>query len=140
MKRKQPSTASKGVNNNSNDNNSVDTTTVLNDGTQISPQTSPSPPFTLPPPCTNPLVTPLLTDMYQLSMGLAYFRANTHLKSSTFELFFRKPPFGGEFCVFAGLDQVMSHLANFGFTESQLQYIRELLPEADDGERGGRRK
>ena len=93
-----------------------------------------------PPPCSNPLVTPLLTDMYQLSMGLAYYRASTHQKSSTFELFFRKPPFSGEFCVFAGLDQVMSHLQNFKFSESQLLYIKELLPEADEGERRGKRR
>lgn len=85
-----------------------------------------------PPPCTNPLITPLLTDMYQISMSLAYFKSKSHLKQSTFELFFRKAPFKGEFCVFAGLDQVLSHLSNFKFTDDQLNYVRELLPEAGD--------
>ena len=48
------------------------------------------------PPCSNNLVCPMLTDMYQLTMCYAYWKANRHNLNSNFELFFRKPPFGGE--------------------------------------------
>ena len=48
------------------------------------------------PPCSNNLVCPMLTDMYQLTMCYAYWKADRHNLNSNFELFFRKPPFGGE--------------------------------------------
>jgi nicotinate phosphoribosyltransferase len=48
---------------------------------------------------TNPLVTPMLTDMYQLSMTYAYWKNKRTDCYAVFDLFFRKNPFGGEFCV-----------------------------------------
>ena len=63
-------------------------------------------------------------------MTLAYYVSGTHNKDSTFELFFRTPPFKGEFAVFAGLDQVLSYLQHFEFTDDQLEYVSTLLPSA----------
>jgi len=62
---------------------------------------------------TNSLVTPLLTDMYQLSMVYSYWFNNRHQDLACFVLFFRKNPFGGEFCIFAGTDEVIKHLHSF---------------------------
>lgn len=62
---------------------------------------------------TNSLVTPLLTDMYQVSMAYAYWKQGRHEHQAVFELFFRKNPFGGEFCVFAGLDEVLRFVSNY---------------------------
>ncbi|GMH88754.1 hypothetical protein TrST_g6198 [Triparma strigata] len=72
----------------------------------------------------------MLTDMYQLTMCYAYWKADRHNLNSNFELFFRKPPFGGEITVMAGLDQVLSFLHNFNFTPSDITYIKKLLPSA----------
>jgi len=55
----------------------------------------------------NGFVTPLLTDHYQLTMAFAYWRNNVHEKPAVFDLFFRKNPFGGEFTIFAGLEEVV---------------------------------
>ena len=76
------------------------------------------------PPPTNSLVTPLLTDLYQLTMAYAYWKSDRHADPAVFELFFRKNPFGGEYTVFAGLDEVIKFLANFRFSASDLDYLR----------------
>lgn len=81
------------------------------------PQSRASPP-------TNSLVTPLLTDLYQVTMAYAFWNANRHNDASTFELFFRKNPFGGEYTIFCGLDEVLRHLSNFHFSGSDLDYLR----------------
>ena len=52
---------------------------------------------------TNPLVGPMLTDMYQISMTYAHWMSGRYDEPSVFDLFFRKNPFGGEFCVSAAL-------------------------------------
>jgi len=78
----------------------------------------------LPPLPTNSLVSPMLTDLYQITMAYAYWKANRHNECAVFELFFRKNPFAGEYTVFAGLDEVVKHLANFRFSSSDLEYLR----------------
>lgn len=62
---------------------------------------------------TNSLVSPLLTDMYQMSMAYAYWKHNKENDHAVFDLFFRRNPFKGEFTVFAGLDEVVKFLASF---------------------------
>lgn len=64
---------------------------------------------------TNSLVTPLLTDMYQISMAYAYWKTGKHDDFAVFDLFFRKPPFGGEFCIFAGLDEVVKFVSSYRY-------------------------
>ena len=39
---------------------------------------------------TNPLVGPLLTDFYQISMAYSYWRHNRHEVEGVFELYFRE--------------------------------------------------
>ena len=45
-----------------------------------------------------------------------------------FDLYFRKNPFGGEYTVFAGLEECIRLIANFKFTEDEISFIREILP------------
>ena len=74
---------------------------------------------------SNPFVTPLLTDLYQITMAYAYFREGRHLMPATFDLFFRRNPFQGEYTVFAGLADVLRYLQHaFQFTEQHIEYIR----------------
>lgn len=83
---------------------------------------------------TNPMVTPLLTDLYQFTMAYAYWKANKHQERAVFDLYFRKNPFGGEYTVFAGLEECIRLIANFKFTEDEISFIRESLPgSCEDG-------
>ena len=75
---------------------------------------------------SNPFVTALLTDLYQITMAYAHWKNNRHNDPATFELFFRKNPFAGEYTVFAGLDECLKHLAHFSFSVEDVDYIKSL--------------
>lgn len=77
---------------------------------------------------TNPLVSALLTDLYQITMSYAHFQAGKHEEPCIFELFFRKNPFGGAFTILAGMDEVLNHLQSFSFTPQDIEYLKACLP------------
>ncbi|KAJ8642496.1 hypothetical protein MRB53_004244 [Persea americana] len=77
---------------------------------------------------TNPMVTPLLTDLYQFTMAYAYWKAGKHLEQAVFDLFFRKNPFGGEYTIFAGLEECIQFIANFKFKDEEIAFLRTALP------------
>lgn len=52
-------------------------------------------------------MNPLFTDLYQITMSYAEWKAKRHNKPAVFEAFFRKSPFKGSYTVFAGLDEVL---------------------------------
>lgn len=45
-----------------------------------------------------------------------------------FDLYFRKNPFGGEYTIFAGLEECIKLIANFRLTEDEIDFIRQSLP------------
>uniref|UniRef100_A0A915DJY6 Nicotinate phosphoribosyltransferase n=1 Tax=Ditylenchus dipsaci TaxID=166011 RepID=A0A915DJY6_9BILA len=61
------------------------------------------------------LVQPLLNDYYQFTMCYAYWRAGTHMDPATFDLFFRKNPFNGEFT-------------------SDMDFLKSILPDTTEPE------
>ncbi|EGG16852.1 nicotinate phosphoribosyltransferase-like protein [Cavenderia fasciculata] len=81
----------------------------------------------------NGFVTPLLTDMYQITMAYSLWKNNRHDIPTVFDLYFRKNPFGGEFTVFAGLEEVIRFVSDFHYTEAELNHVRELIPDCDPG-------
>lgn len=83
---------------------------------------------------TNPMVTALLTDMYQFTMAYAYWKADKHLDRAVFDLLYRKNPFGGEYTIFAGLDECIRFTANFHFEESEIDYLRGIMPPTCEDE------
>ena len=44
-----------------------------------------------------------------------------------FDCYFRKNPFGGEYTVFAGLEECIKFIANFKLTEDEIDFIRQSL-------------
>jgi len=82
--------------------------------------------YPCPPPPTNNLVTPLLTDLYQITMAYGYWKTKMHHKQATFEVFFRKNPFKGGFTIFAGIDEVIKFVAHYKFTEDDINYLKSL--------------
>ncbi|XP_022149494.1 nicotinate phosphoribosyltransferase 2-like [Momordica charantia] len=79
---------------------------------------------------TNPMVSPLLTDLYQFTMAYAYWKAGKHKERAVFDLYFRKNPFGGEYTIFAGLEECIRLIANFKFTEEEISFIKKSLPSS----------
>ncbi|KAK9163382.1 hypothetical protein Syun_004284 [Stephania yunnanensis] len=83
---------------------------------------------------TNPMVTPLLTDLYQFTMAYAYWKAGKHQERAVFDLFFRRNPFGGEYTIFAGVEECIRLIANFKLTEEDIFFLRSSLPgKCEDG-------
>lgn len=82
---------------------------------------------------TNPMVTPLLTDLYQFTMAYAYWKAGKHHDRAVFDLFFRRNPFGGEYTIFGGLEECIRFIANFKFTEEEIDFLRVVMPACEDG-------
>jgi len=70
----------------------------------------------------DPLCSPLLTDLYQLTMLEAYF-ARGMTGTAVFELFTRKLPPGRNFLVAAGLEQALDFVAGLRFGEEELEWI-----------------
>lgn len=80
------------------------------------------------------VVQPLLTDLYQITMAYAYWKCGKHNDYAVFDVFFRKNPFQGEFTVFAGLEDCIRFLQAFYYSESDITYLRSILPaDVDPG-------
>ncbi len=73
----------------------------------------------------------LHTDLYQINMAETYWHDGIHTKKAVFELYFRKIPFGNGYGVFAGLEKIVHYLESFRFTESDIEYLRELGYQPD---------
>lgn len=82
-------------------------------------------------PMLNGVVQPLLTDLYQITMAYAYWKSNKCSDHAVFDLFFRKNPFHGEFTVFAGLEEVLKFLEKFRYSESDIEYLKRILPTVE---------
>lgn len=67
--------------------------------------------------------TPLLTDLYQLTMLQTYYE-RAMCEQAVFEFFVRKAP-GREFYLAAGLEQVLEWLEGLSFGDEELRWIRD---------------
>lgn len=75
---------------------------------------------------------PLLTDLYQLTMLCGYHDHGKLDQMSCFDLYFRRLPFGGGFCVACGLEPALDWLDKLKFGDSEIDYLTslKLFPEA----------
>lgn len=80
-------------------------------------------------PCTR---SPMLTDLYELTMAQAYHTAGVADIEACFHLFFRESPFGGGFALCAGLEQAVDWLDGLRFTDEDLTYLSSQ--RGNDGE------
>lgn len=76
------------------------------------------------------LLSPLLTDFYQLTMAYGYWRLGMAEREAVFHLFFRHHPFQGNYTVHCGLSRVIEYLQNWHFSAEELTYL-ERLTDAD---------
>lgn len=70
--------------------------------------------------------SPLLTDLYQLTMSYGYWRLNRHEDEATFHLFFRTNPFKSNYALSCGLGSVIDFLVNWRFQTDDLAYLATL--------------
>ncbi|SCZ49068.1 nicotinate phosphoribosyltransferase [Thiohalomonas denitrificans] len=68
--------------------------------------------------------SPLLTDLYQLTMLDGYFEAAME-ETAVFEFFVRKLPDSRNFLMAAGLEQLIEFLENLQFTKEELQWLAD---------------
>jgi nicotinate phosphoribosyltransferase len=90
---------------------------------RLIPESPPAGTFT-----TGPLSTrdvALFTDFYELTMAASYLREGMR-DEATFSLFSRRLPPGRSFLVAAGLQDVLTFLAGFRFSEAAIAYLRGL--------------
>ncbi len=74
--------------------------------------------------------TPLLTDLYQLTMGYGYWKQGLTDREAVFHLFYRRAPFGGEAAIVAGIGPAADYLASLRFSDDELAYLAGI-PGAD---------
>lgn len=74
----------------------------------------------------NPAASALLTDLYQLSMALGYWRAGRADQEAAFHLYFRSAPFGSGYTVACGLEPALEYLEGLRFEAAELAYLAEL--------------
>lgn len=74
----------------------------------------------------------LHTDLYQINMAESYWRDGKAENKAVFELYFRKLPFDNGYAIFAGLKRVLDFIKNFGFSESDLEYLKDIGGYEDD--------
>lgn len=70
--------------------------------------------------------SPLLTDLYELTMLAGYLDEGMAEKRAVFDLFFRTNPFEGGYAVFAGLEPALEFLEGLRFSEEELAYLAGL--------------
>jgi nicotinate phosphoribosyltransferase len=71
-------------------------------------------------------ISPLNTDLYELTMMAGLFRHTKLQDTATFDLYFRRIPFHGGFAVAAGLGPALEALENLRFEEDELAYLASL--------------
>jgi nicotinate phosphoribosyltransferase len=71
-------------------------------------------------------LSPLLTDLYQLTMALGYYRAGIAEREACFHLHFRRCPFEGGYAIAAGLEQALDFLEALTFSEAECAYLATL--------------
>ena len=67
--------------------------------------------------------SPLLTDLYQLTMAAAYWKCGRAEDEAVFHLFFRRTPFGGSYAIAAGLGDAVEWLRHYRFSTEDLAYL-----------------
>lgn len=72
------------------------------------------------------MLSPLFTDFYQLTMMSGYFDAHKSDQPSIFELFFRKIPQQGSYCIAAGLEMALDFLEQLQFSAEDIAYLEGL--------------
>src|SRR5574344_126657 len=71
------------------------------------------------------MISALVTDFYELTMMQGYFLQH-HNPRVVFDMFYRTNPFDGGYTIFTGLEELVTKLEEFRFSEEDIEYLRSL--------------
>lgn len=66
----------------------------------------------------------MLTDFYEITMGNGYFKNNVGEQIAYFDMFFRRIPDGGGYCILTGLEQVIRYIEELKFNDEDIEYLK----------------
>ncbi|MCX7694586.1 MAG: nicotinate phosphoribosyltransferase [Caloramator sp.] len=66
----------------------------------------------------------LLVDFYELTMANGYFKNGVGEKIAYFDMYFRRVPDNGGYCIVAGLQQLIEYLKNLKFSDDDIEYLK----------------
>lgn len=66
----------------------------------------------------------MLADFYEFTMAHGYLKNGIGDKEVVFDMFFRRIPDGGGFCILAGLEQLIDYIKNLSFSNEDIEYFR----------------
>ena len=72
---------------------------------------------------TNERNLTMLVDFYELTMANGYFNKGVQNRIAYFDMYFRRVPDGGGYCVMSGVDQLIQYLNSLSFTEGDIKYL-----------------
>ncbi len=76
------------------------------------------------------MISPLLTDLYQLTMAYGYWKLGLHERLAVFHQVYRTEPFNGNYAVACGLATLIDFLQNWHFSPDDIDYLRSLQSPA----------
>ncbi|ALV22696.1 MULTISPECIES: nicotinate phosphoribosyltransferase [Carnobacterium] len=68
----------------------------------------------------------LHTDLYQINMMKTYWELGKADNHAVFECYFRSNPFESGYAIFAGLERVISYINQLKFSETDIEYLRDV--------------
>lgn len=74
----------------------------------------------------------LLVDFYEITMANGYLKNGVGDKTVYFDMFFRRVPDGGGFCIMAGLQQLIEYMKNLRFSSEDIEYLRSKEAFCDE--------
>lgn len=74
----------------------------------------------------------LHTDLYEINMILTHWKKGNDQKKAVFEVYYRNNPFGIGYTVFAGLERIVHYIEKLRFTDSDIEYLREIEEYPED--------
>ena len=72
----------------------------------------------------NPRNLTMLVDFYELTMANGYLNNDVENTIAYFDMFFRRIPDNGGYCIMAGVEQLIEYLTNLTFTKEDIEYLR----------------
>lgn len=74
----------------------------------------------------------MLVDFYEITMANGYLYNGMGNKIVYFDMFFRRIPDNGGYCIMAGVEQLIEYLTSLKFTEEDIKYLRSKKCFSED--------